>query len=102
MTSQTIQASESNNVGFSSTGTIQTEFREWLEPELVETLEYDESVEFIYEEYSSFSVTGRETPRRVFKIVFSCVDGKWNKSERIYGNIVPATEETYEFEGTPV
>lgn len=91
-----------NGVLFSSTGTSTAEFRQWLEPDLIETVELEDSIEFIYEEYSSFSTTGRETPRRVFKIIFSCVDGKWNKSERIYGSIIPATEETYSFEGQPV
>ena len=33
----------------------------------------------------------------VFKIVFSCIDGKWNKSDRIYGKIIPPSEESYEF-----
>lgn len=37
-------------------------------------------------------------PRRVFKIIYSCVDGKFHKSERIYGKIIPATDEMYEFE----
>jgi hypothetical protein len=35
---------------------------------------------------------------RVFKIVYSCVDGKWNKSEKIYGKIIPSQKEYYEFE----
>jgi len=34
---------------------------------------------------------------RVFKIVYSCVNGKWNKSDRIYGNIISAQDEGYEF-----
>jgi len=35
--------------------------------------------------------------KKVFKVIFSCVDGKWHKSERIYGVIIPASEESYEF-----
>jgi hypothetical protein len=35
---------------------------------------------------------------RAVKIVYSCVDGKWNKSEPIYGKIIPAQDEYFEFE----
>ena len=35
---------------------------------------------------------------RIFKIVFSVVDGKWNKSERVYGKIVEAQKEEYTFD----
>ena len=35
---------------------------------------------------------------RVFKIVYSCKDGKWNKSEPNYGKIIPATDEDYDFD----
>lgn len=36
--------------------------------------------------------------KRVFKVIFSCVDGKWHKSERIYGDIIPASKESYKFD----
>jgi hypothetical protein len=39
----------------------------------------------------------RVAEQRVFKIVFSCIDGKWNKSERIYGKVVAAKLESYSF-----
>jgi hypothetical protein len=35
---------------------------------------------------------------RVFKIVYSCVDGKWHKSEPIFGKIIPSQSEYFEFE----
>jgi hypothetical protein len=39
----------------------------------------------------------RPPEQRVFKTVFSCVDGRWNKSERIYGEVVAAKLESYSF-----
>jgi hypothetical protein len=66
----------------------------WSYPTRIDVIEKTDSIEIIYKETSLF---GGEWKRveRVFKIVFSCVDGKWNKSERIYGQIVPAQPETY-------
>lgn len=34
---------------------------------------------------------------KAIKSVFSCVDGKWNQSDRIYGDIIPAAPESYVF-----
>lgn len=31
------------------------------------------------------------------KIIYSCIDGKWNKSEPIYGKIIPTQDEYFEF-----
>jgi hypothetical protein len=66
----------------------------WSYPTKVDIIEKTDSIEVIYKETAHF---GSEWNRveRVFKIVFSCVDGKWNKSERIYGEIAPAQPETY-------
>ena len=83
-----------NNVG--STTSINL----WSNPERVDVIEKSDSIEFIYKETSMISYTSFPAPPpqvRVFKIVFSCVDGKWNKSERIYGEIVPAENERYVF-----
>jgi hypothetical protein len=58
------------------------------EATLVETNVLEDSIEMIYEETSNIisSVYPSLTPEKIhFKIVFSCVNGKWNKSERIYG-----------------
>lgn len=80
---------------------------EWNEPKRVEINEYPDSIEMIYTQegvdYSKTHFTvyppfPPERHRRTFKIVYSCVDGKWNKSEPIYGKIIPATKEIYEFE----
>ena len=70
----------------------------WSNPERVDVIENSDSIEFIYKETSMISYTSFPPPQvRVFKIVFSCVNGKWNKSERIYGEIVPAEDERYVF-----
>jgi len=92
-----------NDTHFLSTGTGTTATAHtflWSNPERVAVIEKQDSIEFIYKEVSTCSLTVYPPPpalERVFKIVFSCVDGKWNKSERIYGNIVPAQPETYIF-----
>lgn len=67
---------------------------QWFSPEFVSILEKSESIEIIYKQktkISSFS-------DRLFKVIYSCVDGKWNKSERIYGKIIPASKEYYSFD----
>ena len=65
-----------------------TSINQWSEPTLVETNMLQDSIEIIYEEVSNMVLSiypSRPPEKRHFKIVFSCVDGKWNKSERIYG-----------------
>ena len=82
------------------TGTF-TSMNTWSSPQRVDVIEYAESIEFIYKETSMITLTMYPSPppeERVFKIVYSCVDGKWNKSERIYGKIIPSQKEYYEFE----
>ena len=72
----------------------------WSNPERVDVIENSDSIEFIYKEISMISYTSFPAPPpqvRIFKIVFSCVNGEWNKSERIYGEIVPAEDERYIF-----
>ena len=69
----------------------------------LEVKEVGETIEMIYKETlnTNYTSTIYLTPNfqeRIFKIVYSCVDGKWNKSERIYGKIVPAQEEYYDFD----
>lgn len=71
----------------------------WSEPYRYEVDVYDDRIEMIYIQYTCYSYSpSPPSERRVYKIIYSCVDGKWNVSEPIYGKIVPATEETYEFE----
>lgn len=79
------------------------QFNQWGTPERIRVEEYSDRIEMIYKQFSTMSyintTTLYSTPeQRVYKIVYSCVDGKWNKSEPIYGKIVPAVDEYYEFE----
>lgn len=71
----------------------------WTNPTRLEVRELSDSIEMIYEETSLMNFTIYPSPppeKRYFKIVFSCVDGKWNKSERIYGEKIER-EEYFEF-----
>jgi hypothetical protein len=62
---------------------------------ILETNVFDDSIEIIYNEFPVYP-TNLST-NKVFKIIYSCEDGKWNVSDKIYGTIIPATHETYEF-----
>lgn len=83
------------------TGVINT-FNLFNKPVRIEVNEYSDRIEMIYKEskkyFNNFNTYLQSAPEeRVFKIVFSCIDGVWNKSERIYGTIIRASSETYEF-----
>lgn len=68
--------------------------------ERVEINEYQDHIEMIFKETSMITsmIWPSQSPEvRVFKVIYSCVDGKWHKSDRIYGKIIPAQEESYEF-----
>jgi hypothetical protein len=70
-------------------------------PIFIEANEVGESIEFIYKESAAvayITFPPQYPPDRVFKVVFSCKDGKWNKSDRIYGWIIAASNETYKFD----
>lgn len=76
-------------------------FNTWSVPTRIAVNEFSDRIEMIYKETSMMTLTAYPSPppeERVFKVVFSCVDGKWDKSERIYGDIIPATTEGYQFE----
>lgn len=62
---------------------------------LIDTIVKENSIELVYKEVSIWN--GLDS--RVYKIVYSCLDGKWHKSDRIYGEIIPkqVIEETYKF-----
>ena len=86
----------------SSTGTttVSSLNTYWSIPGRVEVNEVGESIEMIYKQTSMISYAiypGVPPQERVYKIVYSCVDGKWNKSEPIHGEIIPAADEYYEF-----
>ena len=69
----------------------------WNDPELIKFEIVGESIEVIYKETSRI-IHYSYPDQRVFKVIYSCKDGKWNESERIYGTIIPATDESYDFE----
>lgn len=81
------------NTGSSGT----TEMDQWSLPQLVQTIELQGSIELVYKQYSLASDSFGWSPAKVFKIIFSCVDGKWHKSEPIDGQIIYAQEESYDF-----
>lgn len=89
-----------NSSGHTTTAML----NQWGTPERIEVREVGESIEMVYIEKSLITPTtlslglNHSPSERVFKIVYSCVDGKWNKSERIYGKIIPAQNEYYEFD----
>lgn len=97
--SGTLSGTWLNISGTAGTSATQMSFNQWSAPQFIKTIEYDDSLEFLYRQYSmAYRNWDRKTEERVFKIIYSCIDGKWNKSEPIYGTIIPAVEEDYEFE----
>lgn len=72
---------------------------QWTEPNLVEVDEGENYLALTYTEdrISNFynATSGSAESRRVYKVIYSCRGGKWHKSEKIYGKIVPPTKETY-------
>ena len=72
-------------------------FDPWTSPMLIDVREMGESIEFIYKQRATTSFTTYFAEERVFKIVYSCIEGKWNKSAPIYGEIIPPQSETYLF-----
>lgn len=88
-------------VNHSSSGTTNLYFNTWSNPERVSVEEVGDTIEMIFIETSMITLAvypSRPSDRRVYKIIYSCKDGKWNKSERIYGEIIPAQKEDYVFE----
>lgn len=74
----------------------------WSYPKRMCVRELSDCIEMIYKETSMLTLTIHPSPppqERVFKIVYSCIDGKWNKSQPIYGKIIAPQEESYEFDG---
>jgi hypothetical protein len=82
------------------TTTSGTVFNNWSTPQRIEVNEYSDKIEMIYKEISTITYASYSPPppiERVFKIVFSCVNGVWNKSAPIYGKIISSQNETYQF-----
>lgn len=73
----------------------------WGFPTRIAVNEFSNHIEMIYKQTYMATLTSYPSPppqERVFKIIFSCQDGKWHKSEPIYGTIIPESLETYEFD----
>lgn len=92
----------SANFNLNQSGGTTTNLNMWNYPIRIEVNEYSDYIEMIYKETSMIQLTTyppRPPEERVFKILFSCVGGKWHKSERIYGKIIPLQNESYNFNG---
>ncbi len=90
-TSQTF----TNDPLFNTPNGTTANINQWGFPQRLKVNELPDSIEMIYEETSTttLAVYPPRTPqKRYFKIVFSCIDGKWNKSERIYGEKIEREE----------
>jgi len=90
----------STSIGTTSTGTCTT-LEMWNPMIFREANEVGKTIEMIYTQTSKYSRTGGLPPyhdERAIKILYSCIDGKWNKSDPIYGNIIPARGEYFKFE----
>ena len=63
-------------------------------PYIIDTIVKDDSIEVIYKQ--ECYLTGNYL---VYKIIYSCKDGKWHVSDKIYGKIIEERiiEEHYEF-----
>lgn len=67
-------------------------------PERIKVTVFHDHIEIIYKETRRVTIYPEQPDgARVFKVIFSCIDGKWDESERIYGDVLPATDESYEF-----
>lgn len=95
------QTLSTGNISAVAIGTsINTNGNFWF-PELIETRVYSDSIEQIFKETSQTVLAvypPRPSEQRVYKIIYSCKDGKWHVSEKIYGSIVPTQHEYYDFE----
>jgi len=83
-----------------TTGAVSSsDINQWDNPDLIETIVVGDTIELVYSQIRLIQCWPETTPnKRVFKVIYSCKDGKWHKSDPIYGEIVPASEESYEFE----
>ena len=72
---------------------------QWVTMGLISAEEVGDTIEMVWKERLMYwsSTSNLSNNSRIYKIIYSCKDGKWNKSDRIYGKIIPAKDETYEF-----
>jgi hypothetical protein len=96
-TKTSVAAGQSTHLNIYTSGT--STFTEWSAPQRVDVIDTGNSIEMIYVQtknniWNHFPFFHE---KRVFKIVYSCVNGEWHKSEPIYGTIIPAQNEFYQF-----
>lgn len=99
-TSNPLVGSTTTDVNFETSSSDTSSLNQFGYPVRLEVKEVGDTIEMIYKETSNLCYTSYPSPppeERVFKIVYSCQNGKWNKSEPIYGEIVPSKDEYYEF-----
>ena len=74
-------------------------FTQWVNMGLISAEEIGDTVEMVWKERLNYwsSTSDLSNSVRVYKVIYSCKDGKWHKSDRIYGKVIPAKGETYEF-----
>lgn len=87
------------NTGASDTSSI-TSWDGWGNPYIIDTILGNKSIELVYRRDAQFTHTvfPVSTPNpKIFKIIYSCKNGKWHKSEKIKGYYVSKKEESYEF-----
>lgn len=83
----------------SSSGGTTVNINPWGHSEFVEFIEYSARIEVFYKQHRMINSWPPPTDQeRVYKIIFSCKDGVWHKSNPIYGKIIPAQSEYFEFE----
>ncbi len=73
----------------------------WGDPYLIDTIVNNKSIELVYRQDSQFTYTtigiDLDPDIKIFKVIYSCKKGKWHKSEKIKGQYISASDETYEF-----
>ena len=91
--------SVSGGLDISANGTSSSyEMSIWGVPVEVAHEIYDDRIEFIYKKTKMIWVGYYSPEVAVYKIVYSCKDGLWHKSEPIYGKIIEPQVEQYEFD----
>ncbi len=95
-----IESGTVNSVNYIDTGisTGTACFDPWSEPYLIDTIVDKGCIELIYRQDSTITyVINIEPYIKIFKVIYSCKNGKWHESKRIEGSYISARDETYEF-----
>lgn len=75
-------------------------YSEWGVPFLIDTIVNQDSIELVYRQDPNFTYTtlyGVQPEPEIFKVIYSCQKGKWHKSDKIEGEYVSASDESYSF-----